>query len=126
MGTDIDMINNIFDIFVAGILAIFEFIFSVIFANSYFALIIYFVVINLLAIVLMKKDKEYAKIPNATRIKEWTLLMVAIVGGALGEYYAMFKYKHKTLHKKFSVGVPMIMMLHCAMISFEIFSNIVA
>ena len=57
------------------------------------------------------------------RIRENTLLIVAIVGGSFGMYYAMFKYKHKTLHNKFSIGVPVIMVIQLAYISYLLMSG---
>ena len=58
------------------------------------------------------------------RIKEATLLIVAIVGGSLGMYYAMFKYKHKTLHNKFSIGIPVIIVIQFVFASYLLMSGI--
>ena len=99
---------------------------SAIFSNSVITIILFLVFINFLAILLMKKDKKYAETPDARRIRESTLLLVAIVGGGVGEYYAMYKYKHKTLHKKFLYGVPLAMLLHSAMFSYLAIVGIMA
>ena len=80
--------------------------------------------INLIAIILMKKDKEYAE-KGERRIREMTLLIVALIGGSFGMYYAMFKYKHKTLHKKFSIGIPIIIVIQCAYLSYMIIRGII-
>lgn len=79
--------------------------------------------VNLIAIILMKKDKEYAE-KGERRIREMTLLIVALIGGSLGMYYAMFKYKHKTLHKKFSVGVPVIIVIQFAYLAYMVMKGI--
>lgn len=71
----------------------------------------------------MKKDKGYAE-KGERRIREATLLIVALIGGSFGMYYAMFKYKHKTLHKKFSIGVPVIMVIQSAYIAYFIMRGI--
>ena len=94
-------IDNIFQTLMNVVSTILSSCVSVLFMNQYVALITFFILINLLAIVLMKKDKQYAQTPNAKRIKESTLLLTAFVGGALGEYYAMYKYKHKTHNYKY-------------------------
>lgn len=79
--------------------------------------------VNIIAIILMKKDKEYAE-KGERRIREMTLLIVALIGGSFGMYYAMFKYKHKTLHKKFSIGIPVIIVAQCAYFSYCIIRGI--
>ena len=53
-----------------------------------------------------------------------TLLITAFVGGAIGEYFAMYKYKHKTLHKKFLYGVPLAMVFHFILISYNLFIGV--
>lgn len=79
--------------------------------------------VNLIAIILMKKDKENAQ-KGERRVREMTLMVVALIGGSLGMYYAMFKYKHKTLHKKFSIGIPVIIVIQCAYLAYLIVSGI--
>lgn len=126
MGADNEVINRIFETVVGVISSIMQGIISVIFINNYIAIIVYLVLVNLLAVFLMKKDKELAKTPNARRIRESTLLIVAFSGGGLGEYYAMYKYKHKTLHQKFLVGVPLAILLHFLILSYSVFVGIAA
>ncbi len=99
---------------------------SAIFSNSVVTIILFLIFINGLAILLMKKDKKYAETPDARRIRESTLLLVAIVGGGVGEYYAMYKYKHKTLHKKFLYGVPIAILVHTTMLAYLLMVGIMA
>jgi uncharacterized membrane protein YsdA (DUF1294 family) len=99
---------------------------SAIFSNSVITIILFLIFINLLAVLLMKKDKQYAETPDARRIRESTLLLVAIVGGGVGEYYAMYKYKHKTLHKKFLYGVPIAILVHTSMLAYLLMIGIMA
>lgn len=68
---------------------------------------IYFIGINIVAFLLMGIDK-YKAIHNLYRIPENSLLAVAIVGGVFGEMAGMYFFHHKTLHKKFSIGLPLI------------------
>lgn len=119
--------NSSFSVFIDKVFAtlanfltwILENVVTVIFSNHIIAVILFFILINFIAIILMKKDKEYAQ-TGARRVRESTLLIVALVGGGLGEYYAMYKYKHKTLHNKFLYGVPIAIMLNAAMITYSI------
>lgn len=115
------IIDKLFSVVTQTISEAIEFIIKILFSNNIVTFIIWFILINFLAIVLMKKDKEYSKIPEAKRVRESTLLTVAAVGGAIGEFYAMYKYKHKTLHKKFTLGLPIMIMVHFAMLAFNIF-----
>ena len=57
-------------------------IFTFIFSNVWISLIFYILLINSIAIFLMKKDKAYAK-EEKRRIRESTLLIVALAGGAV-------------------------------------------
>ena len=106
------------------ILPVINFILGIIFSNSLVTLLFWYILINIIAIVLIKKDKKYAQ-NDKWRIKESTLLFVALAGGAVGMYYAMFKYKHKTLHKKFTILVPTFILLHFAFISYMIVNSFV-
>ena len=112
-------LDNVFGGIVSGISAVLKLLFSVLLYNRVIALITFLVLINILAIVLIKKDKELANIPGARRIRERTLLLTAFIGGAFGEYYAMYKYKHKTLHKKFIYGVPLAMVFYLSIITYN-------
>lgn len=68
-------------------------------------LLLYMVLINVLAFVLMAKDKRSAK-GGQRRIRERTLLTVALFGGAPGVFAAMRARRHKTKHAIFKYGVP--------------------
>ncbi len=122
----VNALDSIFGAIESILEVIIRFIASTLFANEVITIITFFVLINFLAIVLMKKDKQYAETPDARRIRESTLMMVALVGGSFGEYYAMYKYKHKTLHKKFLYGVPLTMLLHSATLFYFLIVGIMA
>lgn len=74
-------------------------------------LIIYLLIINALSFLLMLTDKRRA-VKKAWRIPEATLLGIAAIGGSLGAVVGMRLFRHKTLHLKFSVGLPMLLALH--------------
>lgn len=73
-------------------------------------LCLYLVIINIIAFILFGIDKRKAK-KNKWRIPESTLLMFAVAGGSIGSYCGMKLWHHKTLHKKFSWGIPLIIIL---------------
>ena len=45
------------------------------------------------------------------RIPERTLLLIAALGGSLGSLLGMYLFHHKTRHPKFTVGIPLILVL---------------
>ena len=75
------------------------------------AIAIYLVIINIAAYTLMRIDKTYA-LHRKRRISERRLLTYAAVGGSLGAWLAMHRYHHKTKHTKFSVGLPVLLIIH--------------
>ena len=73
-------------------------------------LIIYLVLINAAAFILMLADKQKAR-KNRRRIPEATLMGVALLGGSIGAIIGMYAVRHKTKHLKFSVGLPVILVI---------------
>ncbi|MBR6573272.1 MAG: DUF1294 domain-containing protein [Clostridia bacterium] len=73
-------------------------------------ILIYLGFVNLIGIFLCIKDKRAAK-KGKWRVKENTLITLCLFGGSLGIYLCMKLIRHKTKHKKFMVGIPLIMVL---------------
>ena len=69
--------------------------------------IIYFICINFVGIMLNIIDKHKAK-KNRWRIPEKSLWTCALLGGACGEYATMKIIRHKTKHKSFMLGMPVL------------------
>ncbi len=63
-------------------------------------LLIYLVAVNIFAFILMWWDKRKAKMKE-WRIAEATFLLLSFIGGALGLFVGMFKFRHKTLKLSF-------------------------
>ena len=78
--------------------------------NQYFPFVVYFIAISLVTAIVTAIDKYKAK-KGAFRIKEATLFILAALGGALSEYAVMRLIRHKTLHKRFMIGLPLIIIL---------------
>ena len=76
----------------------------------YLSALIYFAVISLVTLTVTALDKIFAK-KKMRRVPEATLLSLALFGGAVSEYITMKAIRHKTLHKKFMVGLPVIIFL---------------
>lgn len=69
-------------------------------------LTVYLLVLNIVALGLMYKDKRSARKRRKKRVRERTLLIVACIGGGLGVWVAMYLFRHKTLHASFKVVAP--------------------
>lgn len=67
-------------------------------------------VVNMLGFALMGFDKAKARAAG-WRVRESTLLSVALVFGSYGVFLGMQFFKHKTRHLLFSVAVPLLMLL---------------
>lgn len=63
--------------------------------------------LNVLTFVVYGIDKWKAT-HGKWRISEATLLLLAIIGGSIGAWFGMKVWRHKTLHKKFKYGIPLI------------------
>lgn len=75
----------------------------------------YLLIINLLAIVITVADKIKAK-KYKMRIPERQLFIVAGLGGAVSMFITMLIIRHKTRHKRFMIGLPIIFILQFALI----------
>lgn len=73
-------------------------------------LIICWVLVSLTGIAVTIFDKLSAK-RSGQRIPEFTLLLIAVLGAALPMYITMRLIHHKTRHKKFMIGLPLIFVL---------------
>lgn len=73
----------------------------------------YLLIVNAIAFALMFIDKQKAK-KKKWRIKEATLMGFAALGGSIGALMGMYTFRHKTLHKKFTIGIPAILFLQLA------------
>lgn len=71
---------------------------------------IYLLLINSLGILIFKIDKQRA-FRNKWRIPERSLWLVAYFGGALGCWIGMKRYRHKTKHRTFKYGLPILLFI---------------
>ena len=73
-------------------------------------MIYYLIGINILTFLLYGIDKWKAQ-RDKWRIPEDTLIWLAIVGGSIGALLGMYLFRHKTKHKKFTLGIPAIILV---------------
>ena len=77
-------------------------------------IICYLLAINIATFLLYGIDKYKAK-KNQWRISEATLLTMAAIGGSIGAWAGMRLWHHKTMHKKFKYGIPVIIIMQIAL-----------
>ncbi len=83
----------------------------------FFGILAYLILMNIWAFALFGSDKARAE-KKQKRIKEGKLMRVCFFGGAIGGIIGMNAFRHKTLKKKFSVGVPIFFVIQLILDSF--------
>ena len=76
-------------------------------------MLIYLLLINAVGFAVMLADKRKAK-KNRWRIPEKVLFGIALIGGSVGCILGMYTVRHKTKHKTFTIGMPVILLLQIA------------
>ena len=79
-------------------------------------LLYYLIAINIVTLIVYGIDKVKA-MKGKWRISEATLLLLAIIGGSVGAWLGMKTWHHKTMHKKFKYGLPLILLAQIALIA---------
>ena len=78
-------------------------------------ILIYLIAINVVTFFLYGMDKWKAK-RSKWRISEATLLGLAVIGGSIGAWLGMKVWHHKTMHKKYKYGLPLILIVQIAIV----------
>ena len=74
----------------------------------------YLLAVNITSFLLYGIDKYKAK-KGRWRISEATLLLMAVIGGSIGAWGGMRIWHHKTMHKMFKYGIPVIIIFQVAL-----------
>lgn len=73
-------------------------------------ILFYLLTINLIGFVIMFIDKSRS-IHKEWRVPEKNLIGLSMIGGSIGMLLGMHLFRHKTKHKKFTIGIPFILIL---------------
>lgn len=71
---------------------------------------VYLGIVNVAGFILPAVDKRRAK-KDRWRIRESTLFLISALGGSVAMYISMRLFHHKTKHKRFMIGIPLIIVL---------------
>lgn len=80
--------------------------------------LIYLLILNLIGFFCMIIDKRRA-IFHQWRIRESSLLLLALLGGSIGVLMGMLIFHHKTQKPKFFIGIPIILVLQLLIIYYS-------
>ncbi|MEQ8175109.1 MAG: DUF1294 domain-containing protein [Syntrophomonadaceae bacterium] len=75
----------------------------------------YLMIVNTICYFMFFWDKRLAT-RGRRRISEKSLFLAAVLGGSLGGLLAMYMFRHKTLHRKFKLGMPLILIIQLALL----------
>ncbi len=84
---------------------------------------LWFAVISVVTAAVTAADKIKAK-RGSRRISEKTLFTLALLGGSVAEYFTMRLIRHKTLHKKFMLGLPLMIILQLVISVIVLYSTL--
>ena len=85
-------------------------------------LLVIITVMSLAAFAAFGLDKYKAK-AGKWRIPERTLFLLALLGGGIGAFLGMKVFHHKTMHKQFVIGIPMIMVIQAVLLGWYLWKT---
>ena len=77
----------------------------------------YLIALNIVTFFVYGIDTWKAK-REKWRIREAALLGLAVFGGSIGALLGMKIWHHKTMHRKFKYGLPLILLVQIVLLSF--------
>ena len=80
-----------------------------------YILLVYLSVISLFSIIFTVADKLKAK-NGRWRVPESTLMLLSLLGGSVAMLFTMRLVHHKTKKPRFMIGIPLIIVLQCALV----------
>lgn len=78
--------------------------------------LLYLAIISLIAVIVTCYDKIAAKRFPGHRTREKTLFLLSALGGSVAMFVTMQIIHHKTKHKSFMIGIPLIIAAQVALI----------
>ena len=79
--------------------------------------VLYLIVVNILTFLVFGIDKRKAR-KGRWRIPEATLIGLSAAGGSIGALLGMHLFRHKTQKRKFTLGIPAILIIQAVLAYF--------
>lgn len=86
----------------------------------------YVLIMSVWAFSMTVYDKYAAKKRPEHRVRETTLFAVSALGGSVAMLLTMLGIRHKTLHKRFMIGIPIIIVLQTAAVVALVYFGIIS
>ena len=86
----------------------------------------FLLIVSLWAFVITVYDKHAARKGTCRRVSETALFAVSALGGSLAMLFTMLSIRHKTLHKRFMIGIPLIIAAQVAAIAALVYFGIIS
>nr|WP_317332660.1 DUF1294 domain-containing protein [uncultured Romboutsia sp.] len=86
-------------------------------------MIYYLIFVNIIGLLSMYLDKCFAK-NNMYRISEKTIFLIAIMGGSIGSIIGMYQFRHKTKHRQFTIGLPVVIFTQIMILIYYIWEGL--
>ena len=86
---------------------------------DYKLFLLYLIMVNVICFSLFFIDKRRAQ-AGRYRIRENALFLWAVAGGAAGGWLSMYLFRHKTRHRKFKYGFPLLVLAQLIIIYYII------
>ncbi len=84
----------------------------------------YVAVLSLISVIVCTYDKIISKKNKVElRVPEKTLFLLSLLGGSVAMYVCMLLTRHKTKHKRFMIGIPLIIVLQIVLIYVVIYAR---
>lgn len=84
--------------------------------RPWIAALLHVALLSVIAYALFAWDKRRAR-KQGRRISEANLLWLIVLGGAVGAWLGMRQFRHKTQHRLFRFGVPVVLLAHVAAVA---------
>lgn len=79
-------------------------------------ILIYILAISLLGVFVTVYDKLASIKFKKNRVAEKKLILLAAIGASISMYITMILIRHKTRHKKFMLGLPVVILIQLILI----------
>ena len=83
----------------------------------------YLLFVSVMSVLVTCYDKFASKKLKKHRTPEAALLFLSAFGGSLAMFMTMLLIRHKTKHKKFMIGIPLIIIAQTALIIWSYKNN---
>jgi len=81
---------------------------------------LYFAFISIIGVAITIWDKQASKKQGKRRVRERTLFIIGALGAALPMYITMQIIRHKTKHRSFMWGFPVMIFVHFALLTYYV------